>query len=243
MARAARRSLPRRRTACMRASNARIPDAIPQLSPPPPQGITTVSTSGRSSTISSAIVPLPAITPGSSKAWTKLASTPGYARSWKVCHQRSNGTLITRPPSRSIAWILVSGAVSGAITVQGMPRSRAHQARPCAMLPADAVITPRARRAGSICAIAFAAPRILNEPIGWRFSSLSQISARCAGDIQPHERRADRYPCDALAGPPDIRECRRHRRNRGLAPLTSCRSWKSSSLRTSGCTSGPCSKR
>ena len=42
--------------------------AIPQARPPPPHGTTTVSTSGRSSIISRAMVPLPAMTYGSSKA-------------------------------------------------------------------------------------------------------------------------------------------------------------------------------
>ena len=99
------------------------------------------------------------------------------ARSWKVCHQRSKGALMTRPPRRSIAASFAAGAVSGAITVQGIPRSRAHQATPCAMLPADAVSTPRASCCGGMFAIALAAPRILKDPIGWRFSSFSQISA------------------------------------------------------------------
>ena len=88
-------------------------------------------------------MPLPAITASSSKAWMNVASTPGYARSSNVCHQRSNGTLITRPPSRSIAATLVAGAVWGATTVQGILSRRAHQATPWAMLPAEAVSTPR----------------------------------------------------------------------------------------------------
>jgi hypothetical protein len=45
------------------------------------------------------------------------------------------------------------------------------------MLPALAVTTPAATASGGACRIAFSAPRILNEPIGCRFSSLSQISA------------------------------------------------------------------
>ena len=57
------------------------------------------------------------------------------------------------------------------------PSSRATQATPCAMFPALVVQTPRRHSSGSACRIALAAPRILNEPIGWRHSSLSQISA------------------------------------------------------------------
>ena len=57
------------------------------------------------------------------------------------------------------------------------PSSRAIQATPCAMLPALVVQTPFAHCSGVAWRIALDAPRILNEPIGWRHSSLSQISA------------------------------------------------------------------
>src|SRR5215213_2068556 len=100
-----------------------------------------------------------------------VPSTPGYERSSNARHHSSNETLITRPPSRSIALILVSGAVAGAITVQGIPSLRAYHATPWAMLPADAVTTPNSSFAGDRRAIALAAPRILNDPIGCRFSS------------------------------------------------------------------------
>ena len=71
-----------------------------------------------------------------------------------------------------MAAIFVAGAASGATTVHGTPRRRAQKATPWAMLPADAVSTPRASASLDSRAIALAAPRILNEPIGWRFSSL-----------------------------------------------------------------------
>jgi hypothetical protein len=45
------------------------------------------------------------------------------------------------------------------------------------MLPALAVTTPFAVVSRGACRIALTAPRILNEPIGCRFSSFSQISA------------------------------------------------------------------
>ena len=92
-------------------------------------------------------------------------------------HHRSYGTLTTVPPSRAIASSFVCGAFSGAMIVAGTPSSRAAQATPWAMLPALAVTTPLAVAAGGACRIALTAPRILNEPIGCRFSSLSQISA------------------------------------------------------------------
>jgi len=45
------------------------------------------------------------------------------------------------------------------------------------MLPVLVVTTPPASAARGAPRIAFAAPRSLKEPIGWRLSSLSQISA------------------------------------------------------------------
>ena len=61
---------------------------------------------------------------------------------------------------------LARGAVSGATTAHGTPACRAHQATPCAMLPALAVYTPRESVARGTRASAFAAPRILKDPIG-----------------------------------------------------------------------------
>ena len=49
---------------------------------------------------------------------------------------------------------------------------RAAHATPWAMFPAEAVSTPRRSCSSDRRAMALAAPRILNEPIGWRFSSL-----------------------------------------------------------------------
>ena len=51
------------------------------------------------------------------------------------------------------------------------PIRRAQKATPCAMLPAEAVKTPRASRSCGVRAMTFAAPRILNEPMGCRFSN------------------------------------------------------------------------
>jgi hypothetical protein len=44
------------------------------------------------------------------------------------------------------------------------------------MFPVLVVTTPAASSARGALKIAFAAPRSLKEPIGWRLSSLSQIS-------------------------------------------------------------------
>ena len=53
----------------------------------------------------------------------------------------------------------------------------------------------RASSSGVRLRIAFVAPRILNEPIGWRFSSFSQISS-APRRRQPDERRPDRRARD-----------------------------------------------
>ena len=58
------------RTSGLRARSA---IAIPAASPPPPIGTTTVPRPGSCSTSSSPIVPWPAITRSSSKAWTNVA--------------------------------------------------------------------------------------------------------------------------------------------------------------------------
>src|SRR5688572_5109021 len=71
---------------------------------------------------------------------------------------------------------LAAGAWSGMMIVHGTPSRRAFHATPCAMLPALAVTTPRSTVAGDAAAIALLAPRILNDPIGWRHSSFRWIS-------------------------------------------------------------------
>src|SRR5215211_5537484 len=75
----------------------------------------------------------------------------------------------------------VRGALSGTTTVHGTPNRRALHATPCAMLPALAVYAPVARRSRPASSMAFAAPRSLNDPMGWRFSSLSQSSPAACG--------------------------------------------------------------
>src|SRR6266704_655569 len=67
-------------------------------------------------------------------------------------------------PKRRTPANLVWGAVSGMMTVHGMPRRRACHARACAMFPALHVYTPRFRSAGERREIALPAPRTLNEP-------------------------------------------------------------------------------
>ena len=52
---------------------ARAASAMPEISPPPPTATTSVSSPGTSRSISSAIVPCPAITCGSSYGWMKAS--------------------------------------------------------------------------------------------------------------------------------------------------------------------------
>ena len=59
-------------------------------------------------------------------------------------------------------------------TVAGIPTIRAASATPWAWLPALAATTPRARSASPSRAMRVYAPRILNEPVRWRFSHFSQ---------------------------------------------------------------------
>src|SRR5438445_11506189 len=80
-------------------------------------------------------------------------------------------------PNLLIASSLVSGALSGTITVHGIWFWRACQASAWAMFPALQVYTPRFFASGPARAIALLAPRTLKEPVGCRFSSFRKISA------------------------------------------------------------------
>ncbi len=73
------------------------------------------------------------------------------------------------------------GVVRGITIVAAQPSFCAASATPCAWLPADAAMTPRARAAGERCAILLYAPRSLNENTGcWssRFRSTRLPSRR-----------------------------------------------------------------
>src|SRR5512146_816460 len=77
------------------------------------------------------------------------------------------------PPSRWADADLETGAHTGITRVAGMPAARAARATPRAWFPALAAITP-CTAWGSRERTLFAAPRILNEPDTWRFSSLER---------------------------------------------------------------------
>src|SRR6476469_959091 len=59
-------------------------------------------------------------------------------------------------------------------TVAAIPSSRAANATAWPWLPALAAITPAARSASSSVDSLLTAPRILNDPVRWRFSAFSQ---------------------------------------------------------------------
>ena len=94
--------------------------------------------------------------------------------------------------------------------VAAIPASRAAQATAWPWLPALAATTPAARSAAVSEAIVFTAPRILNEPVRWRFSAFS-----CT--VRPGEprerlgrvdRRDARDPGDPVARGLEVSECR-----------------------------------
>src|SRR3954451_4693128 len=66
------------------------------------------------------------------------------------------------------------GASRGMNTVAAMPSSRAAQATACPWFPALAAMTPAVRSASPSVDSLFTAPRILNDPVRWRFSAFSQ---------------------------------------------------------------------
>ena len=66
----------------------------------------------------------------------------------------------------------MSGAHSGMTMTAAIPSRAAWNATARPWLPALAAATPVARSAASSCINRFAAPRSLNEPVIWTFSSL-----------------------------------------------------------------------
>ena len=135
--------------------------------------MTTTSTSGRSSRISSPHDPLPIRTSGSSYGWTSVSPRSSRSRSrWTsnspTCAPRST---TSAPYSRQAA-IFEPTALSGMTTVTGTPASRPAHAYACPALPAEIVIAPRFRSAAVSDRIRASAARGLNEPVFWRCSAL-----------------------------------------------------------------------
>src|SRR3954470_9237407 len=155
--------------------------ATPLASPPPPTGTTTLARWGTSSSSSRPSVPCPATTSGSSKGCTK-AMPASRARSLAAATHSSTEVpqRCTTAPSSLQPSTFDSGASTGMKTSHGTPRARAAWASAQAWLPALPPVTPRAHESPSAASL-FSAPRILNEPVRWRFSAFSATSppARC----------------------------------------------------------------
>ena len=94
--------------------------------------------------------------------------------------------------------------------VAGMPSSRAAQATAWPWLPALAATTPAARSAGVSVASLLTAPRILNEPVRWRFSALSadRRPVSRAERLRVVDGRHARVLADPLPGGLDVSERR-----------------------------------
>ncbi len=111
---------------------ARIAAAMPEISPPPLTGTTTRSTSGRSSAISSPIVPWPAITCRSSNGGTTRYPCSAASSAVAASRALSDGAHHTSSaPLRAIASVFVRGAVCGTTTTACTPSSAAAYATAC----------------------------------------------------------------------------------------------------------------
>jgi hypothetical protein len=100
-----------------------------------------------------------------------VAST--YARAPAIASSSASPLITTSAPYVFVASTFAIGASWGTKIVARMPASRAAQATACAWLPALAATTPAARSTSSRVASLLTAPRILNEPVRWRFSAFN----------------------------------------------------------------------
>jgi hypothetical protein len=76
-----------------------------------------------------------------------------------------------------VALTFEMGACSGITIFASTPVRVAASATPWAWFPALAVTTPAAFSASESVLMRFVAPRILNEPVRWKFSSFRWTSA------------------------------------------------------------------
>ena len=152
--------------------------AMPEISPPPETGTSTVSSSGQSPISSRPMVPWPAMTWASSKGETmtmpcaatrRSASTSASSWLWP--------TMRTSAPSAAIASSLLRGTRFDTQTIALTPCRLAACATARPWLPVETVTTPRARSAASSAAMRLVAPRILKAPVSCSDSSLSRTSA------------------------------------------------------------------
>ena len=180
-----------------------------------------MSISGASSSSSTASVPWPAITAGSSYGCRK--NSPSRSASACACVAASASVSpcsTTVAPNASVRSTFVLGVKRGITMVLAMPARVACRATAWAWLPADMAITPAARSRALSNAIRLAAPRSLNAPMACRLSSLRNTrvpqAALTAGDsivgvcrTAPWMRAAAARTSDSFSRAPTLTETRR----------------------------------
>ena len=96
--------------------------AMPLISPPPPIGTTSTSRSGTAASISSATVPAPEITAGSSNGWTKTSPcSPSSCLAWAWASSNRSPWRMTVAPWPSVWVTFIVGVLTGITIVTGMP--------------------------------------------------------------------------------------------------------------------------
>ena len=181
------------------------PSAVPEMSPPPPIGTTTISTSGtcppRSRRRASA---WPAITTSSSKGWTSVrpvASRSSRSRSYasgSVARLEIHG----RPVAARRGDLRAGSRRSPCTTSASIPSTAAPNATAAAAFPAEIVMTPRSRSSGPREEILARIPRGLKEPVRWKSSALRWAVAPVRSDegARAERRRAwSRFPTARIA--------------------------------------------
>ena len=219
---------------------------------------------GSCSASSSPIVPWPAITRSSSNAWTNVApvsSTRRQRLGERVVEARAGEDGLGAVAERRLD--LRHRRVLRHEDRRAHARARAPPTRPpgrgCRRSRRS---RPRRARPARATRAMLTAPRILNEPVRWRFSALSTtVAAGAARErLGAVDRRHARAVADPLARGLDVSECRvgRRRRHRwgsserwntvsrisrtAVSGSSSRRSTSSSSRRSSGSSATACSR-
>src|SRR3954447_20932226 len=172
---------------------------MPPISPPPPTGTITASTSGASSSISRPTVPWPASTSGSSNGCTSVRPVSAMSASSRAnASPGPDASRSTAAPYPRVAAIFCADAPFHITTSASIPSAAAPKAVACAWLPALIAITPRAFSASLKVLILLSAPRTLNDPVRWKSSHLRRApivrlpSSGVRGSRSPMVSRARR---------------------------------------------------
>ena len=151
--------------------------AIPDASPPPPTGTTTFARSWTSSSSSNPSVPWPATTSGSSKGCTNAIPVSSARAFAAATHSSTDApSSLTYAPCAAHPSALAIEASVGMKTSHRTPRTAAASDSAHAWFPALPAVTPRAQPSPSAASL-LSAPRILNEPVRWRFSAFTTVGA------------------------------------------------------------------